>query len=108
MQHYAITCNICGKLIEKYNPNFLPQFCEECAMRMRAILYPPEPSDYEYALQIIADMVAPPCRCSYKGIDGAELLLEHADGFCEQCDNHALTECWRKYFETLRRLEATK
>ena len=108
MARFGIACNICGRIIDPINPYYSPPFCKECAKRMRAILYPKEPSEYEYALQIIADMVAPPCRCSYKGIDGAELLLEHADGFCEQCDNHALTECWRKYFETLRRLEATK
>lgn len=108
MQHYAIACNICGKPIEKYNPNFLPQFCEECAMRLREILYQPEPTNYEYALQIIADMFDPPCSYSYKGHDGVELLMEHAEGFCEECDNRPYAECWRKYFEILRRMEATK
>lgn len=109
MQHYAIACNICGKLIEKYNPNFLPQFCEECAMRMRAILYPKEPSDYEYALQIIAEMFGPPCSYSNKDHDCAELLMEHAAGFCEECNNYTTyADCWRKYFEVRRRMEATK
>ena len=109
MVKYGITCNICGRVIDRMNPNHPPQFCEECAMRLRAILYPQKPSDYEYALQIIAEMFDPPCSYSNKDHDCAELLMEHAEGFCEECNNHTTyADCWRKYFETLRRLEATK
>lgn len=108
MVKYGTTCNICGRTITRMNPNHPPQFCEECAKRMRAILYPKEPSNYEYALQIIADMFDPPCSYSNKDLDCAELLIEHAAGFCEECDNHTYADCWRKYFEVMRRMEATE
>ena len=108
MARYLKACNICGRAIARANPNNPPQFCEECARRLRAILYKPEPNDYEYALQIIAEMFDPPCSYSNKDHDCAELLMEHAEGFCEECDNHTYADCWRKYFEVLRRMEATK
>lgn len=64
--------------------------------------------EYEYALQNIADMFDPPCCYSYNSQDGADFMLEHAEGFCEECDYHTYAECWRKYFEVLRQMEATK
>lgn len=64
--------------------------------------------EYEYALQNIADMFDPPCCYSYNSQDGADFMLEHAEGFCEECDYHTYAECWRKYFEVLRQMEATE
>lgn len=109
MARFGIACNICGRIIDPINPYYSPPFCKECAKRMRAILYPKEPSEYEYALQIIAEMFDPPCSYSNKDHDCAELLMEHAEGFCEECNNHTTyADCWRKYFEVRRRMEATE